>query len=116
MSNESKSLKSLLVKNESNNNQSKLIKSNDFKTKTKKTNISSTTSTNTSSNKFSNQKYKSEIGDLSDSESSDVAITNIKLNELIYPCKDEILNIMVILQPHQMNNNIYINLKKKFNN
>lgn len=126
MSNVSKSLKSLLVKNETNthlfSDESKSKKSTDVKRKiiTKKTNIlsnassnaSSNTSSNTLSNKFINQKYKSDVGDLSDSETSDIAITNIKLNELIYPCKDEILNIMVILQPHQMNNNIYINLKK----
>ena len=37
---------------------------------------------------------------------------NIRLNELIYPCKDEILYTRVILHPHQMNNELYINLKK----
>ena len=38
--------------------------------------------------------------------------TNIKLNELIYPCKDKILYTKIILNPNQMNNDIYINLKK----
>lgn len=36
----------------------------------------------------------------------------IKLNELIYPCKDKFLETKVILHPYQMNNDIYVNLKQ----
>ena len=43
---------------------------------------------------------------------SDSNLKVIKLNDLIYPCKDEILYTKVVLHPHQMNNDIYINLKK----
>ena len=45
-------------------------------------------------------------------ESTEYNTNNIKLNELIYPCKDETLYTKVILNPHQMNNDLYINLKK----
>lgn len=50
-----------------------------------------------------------------DSESSESIEYNsglIKLNELIYPCKDKILYTKIILNPNQMNNDIYLNLKK----
>lgn len=43
---------------------------------------------------------------------SSIDIKNIKIDELIYPCKDEILITKVLLHPHQMNNDLYINLKK----
>jgi DNA-directed RNA polymerase subunit E'/Rpb7 len=109
MSNVSKSLKSLLV------NRPKNESKNESKNKKKIVKHSNTLNTlnATSSNKISN---KSDSSELSDSESSDMSITNIKLNDLIYPCKDEILKVMVILHPHQMNNDIYINLKKNLIN
>ena len=45
-------------------------------------------------------------------ESDTIDSTEIKLNELIYPCKDEILYTKVVLYPYQINNDLYINLKK----
>jgi len=53
--------------------------------------------------------------DITESElidSDDIDSTFIKINELIYPCKDKILYTKVSLLPYQMNNDIYINLKK----
>lgn len=47
-----------------------------------------------------------------DSDTIESTEINIRLNELIYPCKDEILYTKVALYPHQMNNDLYINLKK----
>jgi len=71
-----------------------------------------------SSNKPTDKKNKS-IKSKKDSseestseESLDYTSSIIKLNELIYPCKDEILYTRVILYPHQMNHDLYINLKK----
>jgi len=41
-----------------------------------------------------------------------ISLNSVKLNELVYPCKDEILYTRVMLKPHQMNDDLYINLKK----
>ena len=60
--------------------------------------------------KLSNIKETSESSD--SIESTEYNPSNIKINDLIYPCKDEILNTRVILHPYQMNNNLYVNLKK----
>jgi DNA-directed RNA polymerase subunit E'/Rpb7 len=46
------------------------------------------------------------------SSNNDVNIKNVKIDELIYPCKDEILYTRVILHPYQMNNDLYVNLKQ----
>ena len=71
-------------------------------TKSKKTSTTSTlsTTTNTSST------------DTESSESIEFTSQNIKINELINPCKDKILYTKIILNPNQMNNDIYMNLKK----
>jgi hypothetical protein len=53
-----------------------------------------------------------EVSSDSSTIDSDSNLEVIKLNDLIYPCKDEVLYTKVILHPHQMNNDIYINLKK----
>jgi len=45
-------------------------------------------------------------------DSDEIDSTYIKVNELIYPCKDKILYTKISLFPHQMNNDLYINLKK----
>jgi len=45
-------------------------------------------------------------------ESSDYNSNNIKLNDLINPCIDKILYTKIILHPNQMNNDLYMNLKK----
>lgn len=50
--------------------------------------------------------------DSTDSDTIESTEINVRLNELIYPCKDEILYTKVALYPHQMNNDLYINLKK----
>ena len=59
-------------------------------------------------------KSKQSLPTTSESDSTDsIDYSNInKLNELIYPCKDKISYTKVILNPNQMNNDIYINLKK----
>jgi DNA-directed RNA polymerase subunit E'/Rpb7 len=73
-------------------------------TKEKKisTPISTTTSTTTSTSST----------DTESSDSTEYTSQNIKINELIDPCKDKILYTKIILNPNQMNNDIYINLKK----
>jgi DNA-directed RNA polymerase subunit E'/Rpb7 len=49
----------------------------------------------------------------SDSIMSESQVKDINLNEIIYPCKDDDnLHTNVILYPYQMNNDLYINLKK----
>ena len=56
---------------------------------------------------------ETKLKDISESESSESNNNiDIRLNDLIYPCKDIILFTRVILHPHQMNNDLYINLKK----
>lgn len=50
--------------------------------------------------------------DSTESDTIESTEINVKLNELIYPCKDEILYTKVALYPYQMNNDLYINLKK----
>ena len=68
--------------------------------------------TNSSKSKSKSSKEK-ELNTESPTEDSLSMTSNmIRLNELIYPCKDEILYTRVILHPHQMNNELYINLKK----
>ncbi len=60
-------------------------------------------------------KIKTKNTSATESESSESIEYNsgsIKLNELIYPCKDKILYTKIILNPNQMNNDIYLNLKK----
>lgn len=36
----------------------------------------------------------------------------IKLHDVIYPCKDKELYTRVMLKPHQMNDDLYLGLKK----
>ena len=79
----SKSLKSILRPNKN--------------TKSKKI-ITNTTTTNSS--------------ETESSDSIEYNTQNIKINEVIDPCKDKILYTKIILHPNQMNNDIYINLKK----
>jgi DNA-directed RNA polymerase subunit E'/Rpb7 len=57
------------------------------------------------------QKINEDSVDSTTSDSSEIINKLINLNELVYPCKDEVLYTRVILYPHQMNNDIYINLK-----
>ena len=60
-------------------------------------------------------KQKTKVKQTNDSESIDSAETiseNIKLNQLINPCKDVELYTRIVLLPHQINNDLYINLKK----
>lgn len=55
------------------------------------------------------------IKDMTDSDSienTETKIIDINLNKLIYPCKDLILYTRVVLNPHQINNELYLNLKK----
>ena len=59
-----------------------------------------TTSTNTSSTEAES------------SDSIEYNTQNIKIHELIDPCKDKILYTKIMLNPNQMNNDLYINLKK----
>mgnify|MGYP000035008941 CR=1 FL=1 len=59
-------------------------------------------------------KTKQLIAPISENDSSDsieYESNTIRLNELIYPCKDKILYTKIILNPNQMNNDIYMNLK-----
>lgn len=68
--------------------------------------------------KMSRQKQqhniKQEKKNSTESESivTELNVSNVNLNELIYPCRDEILHARILLLPHQMNNDLYINLKK----
>lgn len=57
---------------------------------------------------------KSKNSNSTESESivTDFNVSNVNLSELIYPCRDEILYTKILLLPHQMNNDLYINLKK----
>jgi DNA-directed RNA polymerase subunit E'/Rpb7 len=45
-------------------------------------------------------------------DSTEMMTENINLNQLIYPCKDVILYTRVMLFPHQINNDLLINLQK----
>lgn len=58
------------------------------------------------------QKSNTSQADSESSDSIEYTTHNIKINELIDPCKDKILYTKIILNPNQMNNDIYINLKK----
>jgi DNA-directed RNA polymerase subunit E'/Rpb7 len=81
---------------------------------TKNDNQSNVKTSKQKTSKPSKHSKMKEIKESTESEtidSTDMAQA-IKLNEIIYPCKDEILYTRVILHPHQMNNDIYINLKK----
>ena len=89
-----KSLKNIIINNKSKNK----VEQSESITDTISESI---TDTNTDiNNKI--LKKKSSIND----------IKNVKVDELIYPCKDDILYTRVILHPYQMNNDLYINLKK----
>jgi len=66
-----------------------------------------------SKKKVSKKSKISKDSETSDSiDNSEYNSTNININELIYPCKDIILYTKVGINPHQMNNDLYINLKK----
>jgi DNA-directed RNA polymerase subunit E'/Rpb7 len=101
----------------SKDTKSKDTKSKDTKSKDTKTKDSKTKDTRSKDTKSRQKETKSNVSSRdasSDSPSDDISIVQsaIKLNELIYPCKDEVLYTRVILHPHQMNNELYINLKK----
>jgi len=86
MSNQnSRSLKSIIKTRENNLNKSKRASKQKISTKSESVESETTSS----------EEYK-----------------NVNINELIYPCKDAILQTKVMLYPHQMNNDAYINLKK----
>jgi len=72
-------------------------------------------SKSTNPSKLMNPTKLTKIIDSTDSDSvelTDIMIEDINLNQLIYPCKDVILYTRVTLLPHQINNDLYINLKK----
>lgn len=69
---------------------------------------------NTKQNQKSNSK-KNIPKNTTESETTDSTeynSSNINVNELIYPCIDKILYTKIILNPNQMNNDLYLNLKK----
>ena len=54
----------------------------------------------------SNNKLENMTDDL------DLTITEPTMSGVIYPCKDDIIYTRIMLQPQQMNNDLYLNLKK----
>jgi len=84
----SKSLKSIMRPNKKEKNSSSVSST---------VNVPTTTTSTSDSDSIDSIEYNSQ---------------NIKVNELIYPCVDKILYTKVILNPNQMNNEIYMNLKK----
>jgi DNA-directed RNA polymerase subunit E'/Rpb7 len=78
----------------------------------KNENISLTQKSKRSSNASTSISKSKDLSESDSINSTDIDSTQIKLNEIIYPCKDEILSTRVILHPYQMNNDLYINLKK----
>ena len=69
----------------------------------------------TNSSKLTNPTKLTKIIDSPDSDSvelTDIMVEDINLNQLIYPCNDVELYTRVTLLPHQINNDLYINLKK----
>ena len=65
-----------------------------------------------SKTKSKNKQIASPTSETESPNSVEYNSNSIRLNELIYPCRDKILYTKVILNPNQMNNDIYINLKK----
>ena len=61
---------------------------------------------NKSSKSKSNNKSNITTDDL------DLTITEPTMSSIIYPCKDDILYTRIMLLPQQMNNELYLNLKK----
>ena len=109
--NKPKSLNSIIRgKNcSSDNNESKLDLKGGSKVKKSK-DIKQKSSSGIGQNK---SQYQVKDSTESDSiESTDVFSVDINLNQLIYPCKDVVLYTRVILLPHHINNDLYINLKK----
>lgn len=98
-----KSLKSLIRTNSNNGNITVNLEGNNKKSKT-------ILNRQTAGKTKKLQKIKEDSVDSSTSDSSET-VNKINLNELVYPCKDEVLYTRVILYPHQMNNDIYIYLK-----
>jgi DNA-directed RNA polymerase subunit E'/Rpb7 len=66
------------------------------------------------SKKSSKKSSKQSSKQLTESETTDSTEYNLNINtsELIYPCKDKVLYTKILLNPNQMNNDIYLNLKK----
>lgn len=76
--------------------------------------IIKTSKTKTSRIKNNNHSKLEKKEDTTESDSiEDHTITEIKLSEVVYPCiDDDNLQTKVLLYPYQMNNDLYINLKK----
>jgi hypothetical protein len=72
---------------------------------TKKVKPSKSSKSDNKSNKSNN---KSNIV----SDDLDLTITEPTMSGIIYPCKDDILYTKIMLLPQQMNNELYLNLKK----
>ena len=66
---------------------------------------------NTKIKSSSKKTIKQNTTDSETTDSTEYNSSNINVNELIYPCKDKILYTQIILNPNQMNNDIYTNLK-----
>lgn len=64
------------------------------------------------SNNINTESENTYSNTLSEINKSNIDIKNIKSDELIYPCKDIILHTKLLLHPYQMNNDLYLNLKK----
>ena len=93
------------------------VKKTKEKTQTteKKSTKSGKSSNSGKSSKLINPTKLTKIIDSPDSDSvelTDIMVEDINLNQLIYPCNDVILYTRVTLLPHQINNDLYINLKK----
>lgn len=70
-------------------------------------------SNKTSKGKSSKKVKSQQLTESATSDSPEYISQNpINLNEVVYPCKDEILYTRVILKPHQMNDELYLSLKK----
>lgn len=63
-------------------------------------------------NKSSKSKSKSNNKTDIITDDIDLTITEPTMSGIIYPCKDDILYTRIMLLPQQMNNELYINLKK----
>lgn len=50
------------------------------------------------------------------SETTELSETLIQTNNLIYPCKNDILHTKITLHPHQIQTDLYLNLKKNLIN
>lgn len=87
-------------------------KSKSLKTIIKKSSVSRDDDTDKVSNKKKDKKSQQLTESITSDSPEYLSQSVINLNEVVYPCKDEKLYTRVILKPHQMNDDLYLSLRK----